>query len=263
MIKTAVLGAAGRMGQTACQAVLSDSELELVAAVDPAAAGSEAGGAGAGSGVVMGDNIEQLAEAGAQVAVDFTVHEAALANLGWLAEHGIHAVVGTTGFSEPELAQIGEWFAPAERPNCLVVPNFAISAVLMMRFAELAAPHFPSAEIIELHHHEKVDAPSGTAMATLRKMEQASQNWHRDPTSQHTLPDARGAVGEHGVRVHSVRAEGLLAHQEVIFGGPGQALRIQQDSFDRQSFMPGMLLAVKRVAELPGLTVGLESLLGI
>ena len=263
MIKTAVLGAAGRMGQTACLAIMEDADLELVSAVDPAAAGTEAGGSGSGSGLLIGGHIDGLDEAGAQVAVDFTLREVALENLKWLAEHGLHAVVGTTGLTESDLMQISEWFGSAEQPNCLVVPNFAISAVLMMRFAELAAPHFPSAEIIELHHNEKVDAPSGTAMATLRKMEQASQDWHGDPTITHTLPDARGAVGQHGVRVHSVRAEGLLAHQEVIFGGPGQALRIHQDSFDRQSFMPGMLLAIKQVAELPGVTVGLESLLGI
>jgi len=245
------------MGRTVCQAVLEDSELELVAAVDPAAAGAFV------SGVMVSDSIANLATAGVEVAVDFTQHKAALAHLKWLAEHNIHSVIGTTGFSEAELAQLAEWFAPDERPNCIIAPNFAISAVLMMRFAELAAPYFSSGEIIELHHHQKIDAPSGTAMATLRRMEQASQDWHPDPTTQQSLPGVRGGAGEHGVRVHSVRAEGLVAHQEVILGGPGQSLRIQQDSYDRQSFMPGTLLAVKRVAETPGLTVGLDSLLGV
>ena len=245
------------MGRTVCEAVLEDSELELAAAIDPAAVGAVV------SGVAVSDSIQSLAEAGAEVAVDFTQHEAALEHLNWLAEHNIHAVVGTTGFSQAEMDQVADWFAPDKRSNCVIAPNFAISAVLMMRFAELAAPHFSSGEIIELHHHHKIDAPSGTAMATLRRMEQASQDWHSDPTTQQSLPGARGGAGEHGVRVHSVRAEGLVAHQEVILGGPGQSLRIQQDSYDRRSFMPGMLLAVKRVANTPGLTLGLDSLLGV
>lgn len=253
------------MGQTACEAVLGDPDLNLVAAVDPAAAGATLASFvdSAGPKIVISDSISSLADAQADVAVDFTRHEAALENLRWLAEHGVHAVVGTTGFSEAELEQIASWFEPAKRPNCILAPNFSISAILMMRFAELAAPHFSSAEIIELHHHEKADSPSGTAMETLRRMEQASSDWHADPTVHHSLPGARGAQGEHGVRVHSVRAEGLVAHQEVIFGGPGQALRIQQDSLDRKSFMPAMLLAVKQVADVPGLTVGLDTLLGI
>jgi len=257
MTKVAVLGAAGRMGRTACEAIKADADLELATVVDPAAVGESI------CHMTVSSRIESLAETGVAVAVDFTHHQAALGNLRWLAEHKVHAVVGTTGFSAAELEDIGSWFDPPAQPNCIIAPNFAISAVLMMRFAELAAPHFASAEIIELHHQHKIDAPSGTALATLHRMEQASQDWHADPTTQETLPGARGGVGEHGVRVHSVRAEGLIAHQEVILGGPGQSLRIQQDSYDRQSFMPGMLLAVKRVAQTPGLTVGLDSLLGV
>ena len=242
-------------------------------------------------------DISSFAEAGVEVAVDFTTRDAAIEHLRWLAEHGIHAVVGTTGFSDADMDEIRELFGGDEQniegqagkiqdsdrrgdskqsgggqgsktqnantPNCIIAPNFAISAVLMMRFAELAAPHFPSAEIIEFHHDKKIDAPSGTALATMRRMEAASQSWNADPTQQVALPGVRGGSGEHGVKVHAVRAEGLVAHQEVILGGPGQSLTIRQDSYDRVSFMPGVLLAVKAVAKTPGLTVGLDSLLGV
>ena len=254
MLRVGVLGAAGRMGRTVCSAVDGDLELQLAAAVDPAGEGQET-------------DISSFAEAGVEVAVDFTTRDSALGHLRWLAEHGIHAVVGTTGFSDADMDEIKELFGGATRSskasNCIIAPNFAISAVLMMRFAELAAPHFPSAEIIEFHHHEKIDAPSGTALATLRRMEAASPSWNADPTQSVALPGVRGGSGEHGVKVHAVRAEGLVAHQEVILGGPGQSLTIRQDSYDRVSFMPGVLLAVKAVAETPGLTVGLDSLLGV
>ena len=287
MLRVGVLGAAGRMGRTVCEAVSGDPDLQLAAAVDPAGEGKALDGMGAeaqgGSGtagsseasgiseaIAIQADIISFAEAGVDVAVDFTTRDAAIEHLRWLAEHGIHAVVGTTGFSDADMDEIKGLFGgetreaeAASRANCIVAPNFAISAVLMMRFAELAAPHFPSAEIIEFHHDKKIDAPSGTALATMRRMEAASQDWNADPTQQVALPGARGGSGEHGVKVHAVRAEGFVAHQEVILGGPGQSLTIRQDSYDRVSFMPGVLLAVKAVAEMPGLTVGLDSLLGV
>lgn len=287
MLRVGVLGAAGRMGRTVCEAVSGDPDLQLAAAVDPAGEGKALEGMGAeargGSGTAVSSeasgiseaiaiqaDISSFAEAGVDVAVDFTTRDAAIEHLRWLAEHGIHAVVGTTGFSDADMDEIKGLFGgetreaeAASRANCIIAPNFAISAVLMMRFAELAAPHFPSAEIIEFHHDKKIDAPSGTALATMRRMEAASQDWNTDPTQQVALPGARGGSGEHGVKVHAVRAEGLVAHQEVILGGPGQSLTIRQDSYDRVSFMPGVLLAVKAVSEMPGLTVGLDSLLGV
>lgn len=286
MLKVGVLGAAGRMGRTVCEAVSGDPDLQLAAAVDPAGEGKTLEGlgeaqrgagtavsseaAGISEAIAIQADIASFAEAGVDVAVDFTTRDAAIEHLRWLAEHGIHAVVGTTGFSDTDMDEIKGLFGgdtreaeAASRANCIVAPNFAISAVLMMRFAELAAPHFPSAEIIEFHHDKKIDAPSGTALATMRRMEAASQDWNTDPTQQVALPGTRGGSGEHGVKVHAVRAEGLVAHQEVILGGPGQSLTIRQDSYDRVSFMPGVLLAVKAVAEMPGLTVGLDSLLGV
>ena len=286
MLKVGVLGAAGRMGRTVCEVVSGDPDLQLAAAVDPAGEGKTLEGLGEAQGVsgtagsseasgisqaiAIQSDIASFAEAGVDVAVDFTTRDAAIEHLRWLAEHGIHAVVGTTGFSDTDMDEIKGLFGgdtreaeAASRANCIIAPNFAISAVLMMRFAELAAPHFPSAEIIEFHHDKKIDAPSGTALATMRRMEAASQDWNSDPTQQVALPGARGGSGEHGVKVHAVRAEGLVAHQEVILGGPGQSLTIRQDSYDRVSFMPGVLLAVKAVAEMPGLTVGLDSLLGV
>ena len=258
MLKVGVLGAAGRMGHTVCVAVEGDPELQLVAAVDLA-----------GEGQKQAD-ISSFVDAGVDVAVDFTTRDAAIEHLRWLAEHGIHAVVGTTGFNDADMEEIRGLFegdrlleSGVAAPNCVIAPNFAISAVLMMRFAELAAPHFSSAEIIEFHHDKKIDAPSGTALATMRRMEAASQDWNADPTQSVALPGVRGGSGEHGVKVHAVRAEGLVAHQEVILGCAGQSLTIRQDSYDRVSFMPGVLLAVKAVSGRPGLTIGLDSLLGI
>ena len=283
MLRVGVLGAAGRMGRTVCEAVNGDLDLQLVAAVDPAGEGEaleSLGEAQGGSGVAISSevsvvseaitiqaDISSFAEAGVEIAVDFTTRDAAMEHLRWLAEHDIHAVVGTTGFSDADMDEIKGLFGIEPRgskaSNCIVAPNFAISAVLMMRFAELAAPHFPSAEIIEFHHDKKIDAPSGTALATMRRMEAASQDWNDDSTQSVALPGVRGGSGDHGVKVHAVRAEGLVAHQEVILGGPGQSLTIRQDSYDRASFMPGVLLAAKAVAERPGLTVGLDSLLGV
>jgi 4-hydroxy-tetrahydrodipicolinate reductase len=202
-----------------------------------------------------------MADAGADVAVDFTVLDAARQNLRWCAEQGVHAVVGTTGFGEDELAELTELFARSPA-NAVIAPNFAIGAVLMMRFAEIAAPYFETAEIIELHHDQKADAPSGTAMLTARRMLAASPAWADDPTQTTVLEGARG--GDHsGIRVHSVRMRGMVAHQEVVLGTTGQSLTIRHDSYDRASFMPGVLLAIKRVGASDGLTVGLDTLLGL
>jgi 4-hydroxy-tetrahydrodipicolinate reductase len=171
-------------------------------------------------------------------------------------------VVGTTGFSAADLAWFGERFDESSA-NAVIAPNFAIGAVLMIRFAELAAPYFESAEVIELHHDQKVDAPSGTAMLTVQRMAAASDEWAPDPTTTTVVDGARGGVGEGGIHVHSVRLRGLVAHEEVLLGTTGQSLTIRHDSYDRTSFMPGVLLAVRKVGERPGLTMGLDSLLGL
>ena len=258
MIRVGVLGAAGRMGRTVCTAVTAAEDMQLVAAVDPAAVGAGAADL-IGEPEVVAERADALGRAGVQVAVDFTVLASARRNLPLLAADGVHAVVGTTGFDEGDLEHLAELFT---RSNCIIAPNFAISAVLMMRFAELAAPLFPSAEVVELHHDAKVDAPSGTAMMTARRMAAASGEWTPDPTRTELLPGVRGGqVGD--IRVHSVRLAGLMAHQEVILGAQGQSLTIRCDSYDRTSFMPGLLLAIREVSNRPGLTVGLEPLLGL
>ncbi|MCU1344646.1 MAG: dihydrodipicolinate reductase [Acidimicrobiia bacterium] len=228
------------MGATVCEAVAADADLELVAGID------------------VGDSLEALADA--EVVVDFTVAAAARENLPWMAERGIHAVVGTTGLTDDDLAMLGAAFV---RSNCVVAANFAIGAVLMMRFAELAAPWFHTAEIIELHHDQKIDAPSGTALATARRMAAASPDWAPDPTQHEVVAGARGGLGPANIRLHSVRMQGMVAHQEVILGTAGQTLTLRHDSIDRWSFMPGVMLACKKVSDFPGLTVGLDSLLGV
>jgi len=252
-IRIGVVGAGGRMGTMVCDAVVADPALALVAAVDPKAVGHEI------HGVVIGAELRALADAGCDVVVDFTVASAARVTLSWLAMHGMHAVVGTTGFSDDDLEMFRTDFSGS---NCLIASNFAISAVLMMRFAELAAPFFDTAEIIELHHDAKVDAPSGTAVDTARRMAAAKGHFAPDPTVHEVYSGARGGVGPGEIRVHSVRMRGMVAHQEVILGAAGQTLTIRQDSYDRSGFMPGVVLACKRVAELPGLTLGLDPLLG-
>lgn len=241
-IRVAVLGARGRMGATVCDAVTADPELELVAAVDE------------------GDDLGTIETAGAEVVVDFTVAEAARQNLPRVAAWGMHAVVGTTGLTPEDLSALRGAFSSS---NIVVAANFAIGAVLMMRFAEIAAPYFDSVEVIELHHDNKVDAPSGTATETVRRMAESSSQWAPDPTLTEVFPGARGGVGPAGIHVHSVRLRGLVAHQEVLFGTAGQMLTIRHDSFDRVSFMPGVVLAVKRIGARPGLTIGLEPLLGL
>ncbi len=243
MIKVGVLGAKGRMGSEVVKAVTDASDLELVAALD------------------QGDSLDTLVSAGAQVVVDFTTPDSVMANLEFLITHGIHSVVGTTGFDDARIAKIKSLLAANPQSAVLIAPNFAIGAVLMMEFAKKAAKYFESAEIIELHHPNKVDAPSGTAARTAELMakarKEAGLGAMPDATST-SLDGARGAlVGD--VPVHSVRLRGLVAHQEVIFGGLGETLTIRHDSIDRAGFMPGVLLGVRSVINHPGLTFGLEN----
>jgi 4-hydroxy-tetrahydrodipicolinate reductase len=253
-IRVGVNGAGGRMGATVCLAVSLDPELELAAAVDPQTAGSEI------EGVTIGGDHRTFADAGCHVVVDFTVADAARITIPWLALHGIHGVIGTTGFTDDDLTSFREAFGDGEA-HCLIAANFSISAVLMMQFAELAAPWFETAEIIELHHDTKVDAPSGTAVTTAQRMAEASDHWAANPTRHEAYPGSRGGEGPAGIRLHAVRMRGMVAHQEVILGALGQTLTIRQDSYDRQSFMPGVVLACKHMADHPGLTVGLDSFL--
>ncbi|MDQ7993104.1 MAG: 4-hydroxy-tetrahydrodipicolinate reductase [Propionicimonas sp.] len=245
MVKVAVFGARGRMGAEVCRAVEAATDLELVDAVD------------------AGDPRDRI-EAAAAVVVDFTTPDAVLDNIRWCVERGINIVVGTSGFTSERLEQVRALVA--ERPvGVLVASNFSVGAVLMMHFAERAARFFESAEIIELHHPNKVDAPSGTALSTAGRIAagRAAGGLGQVPDATTTDPDgARGAVVE-GIHVHGVRLRGLVAHQEVLFGTAGEMLTIRHDSFDRDSFMPGVLAAVRAVGQRPGLTVGIEPLLGL
>jgi 4-hydroxy-tetrahydrodipicolinate reductase len=246
MIKVGVLGAKGRMGSEVCRAVEAADGLELAAAVD------------------VGDARDPLA--GCDVVVDFTHPGAVLDNLRWCLAHGRDVVVGTSGFDDARLATVRDWLGQPPSARALIVPNFSVGAVLMLHFAALAARFFESAEVIELHHAAKVDAPSGTATRTAALISQARAAAGLGSPPDATVSEVRGARGAvlDGVRVHSVRLAGLLAHQEVLLGGHGEVLTIRHDSLDRSSFMPGVLLAVQGVASLPpGLTVGLEGMLGL
>ncbi len=244
------------MGATVCEAVADDPDLELVAGVDPGAAGRR----DATDSIVIEVSTDTVDAAVVDVAIDFTVAAAARDNIAWCAANGVHALVGTSGLDPDDFERCRAEFTAS---NCLIAPNFAIGAVLMMRFAEIAAPFFPTAEVIELHHDNKVDAPSGTAMATVRKMAEASDDWAPDPTRDEVLPGARGGKGTAQIPVHSVRLRGLVAHQEVLLGTAGETLTIRHDSLDRVSFMPGVLLAAKTVADHPGVTIGLDAYLGL
>jgi 4-hydroxy-tetrahydrodipicolinate reductase len=262
MIRVGVLGAAGRMGRMVCRAVADDPELSLVAAINPSFAGhaiTELIGP-TDMDLTVSDDLGALASAAVEVGVDFTTAGAVMENIRRMLELGIHAVVGTTGIGPKDLAEI-EQLASGGHANVLVAPNFAIGAVLMQRFAIEAARVLPAAEIIELHHEDKLDAPSGTARATAERMAKARATDRTAPIRE-TIEGARGADVS-GIRVHAVRLPGLVAHQEVIFGGSGETLTIRHDSLDRVSFMPGVLLAIKAVADRPGLTVGLEPILGL
>ncbi len=258
--RVGVFGAGGRMGSTVCRAVADDPDLELVAAVDPFHSGLDLRQVtGVDLPIQVQPGPEAFEQADVDVAVDFTQVDAARGNVLWLAEHGIHAVVGTTGFSDDDYEVFRSAFTGA---NCVIAPNFAIGAVLMMRFAELASPYFESGEIIEWHHDQKIDAPSGTARLTAERMAAASSDWTPDPTTQEVLKGARGGATS-GIRVHALRVRGMVAHQEVVLGTTGQTLTIRHDSYDRSSFMPGVLLAVKSVPDRPGLTIGLDALLDL
>ncbi len=244
------------MGRTVCAAVAADPELVFAAAVDPFGAGEVI------EGVAVSDALDAFVDASCDVVVDFTVADASRAVLPWLADHGMHAVVGTTGFTPADFEGFESAFGGPDGPNCVIAPNFAISAVLMMRFAEMAAPFFDTAEIIELHHDRKVDAPSGTAVKTAERMaESRGDAFGDDPTTDEVYAGARGGEGPAGIRVHSVRMRGMIAHQEVILGAQGQTLTIRQDSYDRDSFMPGVVLACKKISGVPGLSRSLDPFL--
>lgn len=246
-IRVAVLGAAGRMGSTVVAAVEAAPDLELVAALD------------------AGADLQLVADAGAQVAVDFTVPSASEGNVHALVDAGIHLVVGTTGWTDESLARVRDHVADRPGVGVVVAPNFALGAVLAMAFAARAARWFESAEVIELHHPDKIDAPSGTARHTASAIAAARAAASLGPLPDATtqaLDGARGADVD-GVRVHSVRLRGLVAHEEILLGNAGEQLTIRHDSFDRVSFMPGVLLAVRQVGARPGLTVGLEHLLDL
>jgi 4-hydroxy-tetrahydrodipicolinate reductase len=242
------------MGIAACNAVAADPDLELVAVVDPGSPGSTT------HGLTVAKELRALADAHVDVAIDFTVAEASRVNLPWLAMHSIHAVVGTTGFTQSDFDTFKQSFTNS---NCIIAANFAIGAVLMMRFAEMASPFFDTAEIIEIHHDGKADSPSGTAVTTAQRMAAASSNWAKDPTKHEVIPGARGAKGPANIPIHAVRMRGTVANQEVILGAQSQTLTIRHDTIDRESFMPGVVLACKKIAEHKGLTLGLDSFLGI
>jgi 4-hydroxy-tetrahydrodipicolinate reductase len=246
-IRVGVLGARGQMGQQVCAAIDAAPDLDLVAMVD------------------VGDWLFGVADADAQVLIDFTHPDVVMDNLRFAVDQGIHAVVGTTGFTSDRLDTLREWLVDSPALGILVAPNFGIGAVLSMMFAQRAAQFYESAEVIELHHPGKIDAPSGTAIRTAQLIAQARAAAGMAPppdATAQTLEGARGADVD-GVRVHAMRIAGLVAHQEIVLGTEGETLTIRHDSLHRSSFMPGVLLAARRVDSLPGLTVGLESLLGL
>jgi 4-hydroxy-tetrahydrodipicolinate reductase len=244
-IRVAVLGAKGRMGSQTCGAVEAAEDCELVAALD------------------VGDDLDMLVEASPQVVVDFTHPDAVMGNLTWCVQHGIDSVVGTTGFDSGRLDALRELLAGAPDTGVLIAPNFSIGAVLMMRFAAQAARFYESVEIIELHHPDKADAPSGTARRTAEIIAAARTEAGRGAVPDATSTELAGARGADvdGIHVHGVRLRGLVAHQEVLFGDAGETLTIRHDSLDRESFMAGVLLGIRRVGGAPGLTVGLEHFL--
>jgi 4-hydroxy-tetrahydrodipicolinate reductase len=246
-VRVGVLGARGRMGQQVCAAVDAAPDLELVAMVD------------------AGDWLFSVADAGAQVLVDFTHPDFVMDNVRFAIDQGISAVVGTTGFTEQRLDTVREWLEDVPNVGVIIAPNFGVGAVLSMRFAQMAARFYESAEVIELHHPGKVDAPSGTAVRTAEMIaaarREAGMGDPPDATTQ-TMDGARGATVS-GVHVHALRVAGLVAHQEIVLGTEGETLTIRHDALSRASFMPGVLMAVRAVGSRPGLTVGIESLLGI
>lgn len=242
MINVGVLGARGRMGKEVCKAITASGDLKLVAEID------------------LGDSLEDLITAKANVVVDFTHPDSVMKNLEYAIAHDLHLVVGTTGFNERKLDEVSALLKKAPNVGVLIAPNFGLGAVLMMQFAAQASRFFESVEIIELHHPEKADAPSGTSIRTAELITQARKDAKRPPMPDKTASPIEGARGSKvgDVPIHSVRARGLVAHQEVILGDPGETLTIRHDSIDRSGFMPGVLLAIREVAKRPGLTYGLE-----
>jgi 4-hydroxy-tetrahydrodipicolinate reductase len=244
-MRVAVLGAKGKVGTAMCTAVRDADDLTLSAEVD------------------VGDPLAMLTDSDTEAVIDFTHPDAVMGNLKFLIDNGIHAVVGTTGFTEERLDRVRGWSAARPDVGVLIAPNFAIGAVLSMYFAQKAAPYFESAEVIELHHPQKADAPSGTATRTAALIAAAREGMPPNPDATSTgLPGARGA-DVNGIPVHSVRLTGLVAHQEVLFGTMGETLTIRHDSLDRTSFVPGVLLAVRQIGQRPGLTLGIEPLLDL
>ncbi|MER7464489.1 4-hydroxy-tetrahydrodipicolinate reductase [Streptomyces sp. NPDC097981] len=246
-LRVAVLGAQGRIGSEAVKAVEAAEDMELVAALG------------------RGDKLETVAEAGAQVAVELTTPDSVMENLEFLVRHGIHGVVGTTGWNEERLARLDAWLAASPQTGVLIAPNFSIGAVLTMKFAAQAARYFESVEVVELHHPNKVDAPSGTATRTAQLIAAARAEAGCAPQPDATATALDGARGANvdGVPVHAIRLRGLLAHQEVLLGGEGETLTIRHDSLHHSSFMPGILLGARRVVQNPGLTFGLENFLDL
>ncbi|MGW7080763.1 4-hydroxy-tetrahydrodipicolinate reductase [Streptomyces sp. NPDC054866] len=246
-LRVAVIGAKGRIGSETVRAVEAADDMELVAALG------------------RGDSLDTLVETGAQVAVELTNPDSVMGNLDFCVRHGIHAVVGTTGWTDDRVAQLETALAASPKTGVLIAPNFSIGAVLTMKFAQIAAPYFESVEVVELHHPNKADAPSGTATRTAQLIAEARREAGSAPQPDATttaLDGARGADVD-GVPVHSVRLRGLLAHQEVLLGGEGETLTVRHDSLHHSSFMPGILLGVRRVVSTPGLTFGLEHFLDL
>ncbi|MCW2761826.1 MAG: 4-hydroxy-tetrahydrodipicolinate reductase [Marmoricola sp.] len=250
-LKVGVLGALGKVGREVCEAVeeagRTDGDLELVARID------------------VDDDLQTLVDQGVEAVVDFTHPDVVMDNLEFCISHGIHAVVGTTGFDADRLETLRGWLADSAGTGVLVAPNFSVGAVLMMRFSAEAARFYESVEVVELHHPDKADAPSGTSRRTAELIAAARKQAGLGPSPDATSTGLEGARGADvdGVRVHGLRIRGLVAHQEVIFGGVGETLTIRHDSLDRVSFTPGVLLGLRRVADHPGLTVGLEEFLDL
>jgi 4-hydroxy-tetrahydrodipicolinate reductase len=244
-IRVGVVGARGRMGRLVCEAVRAEADLALVAEV------------------TRGEPLALLGERSCNVVVDFTSPEVVAGNTRWYVENGLHAIIGTSGLSADQLQDLGALIETrGRRSNLMVIPNFAVSGALMHYFTLVAAKYLPDAEITEMTHARKADAPSGTAIATAQAIAAARTHAPVPPFGREHVPGARGADVD-GVRVHSIRLPGFIAHQEVMFGGPGQALTIRQDSFDRAGFMPGVILAIRNIARYPGITVGLGPLLDL
>lgn len=271
ILKVGVLGAGGRMGREICKAITDDPDLELVAAVDPHFAGIDIGQVAGPSvaGLDIAGDINALSRAGAEVVIDFTIAEATKNSMEWCASNGIHMVIGTTGLSDEDIDKARQTFEQAS-VNCFIAANFAVGAVLMNRFVEIAARYMDGAEVIEIHHDAKVDAPSGTALRLAAAISHGAstavhngKQYGQDKTGRTVIKEVRGGVTDGGIRIHSLRLPGMVAHHEVVFGSVGQSLTIRHDAFDRTSFMPGIIMATKAVREHPGVTIGLDELIGI